>query len=53
MVNVNPSLRIASRAPYTPPALRRKSDSPTSTGSSAPGANFGTELKNSPTRLPP
>jgi hypothetical protein len=45
MVNVNPSLRIASRAPYTPPALRRKSDSPTSTGSSAPGANFGTELK--------
>ena len=46
MVNVNPTLRIASRTPYTPPALRRKTDSPTSTGSSAPGANFGTELKN-------
>ena len=46
MVNVNPTLRIASRAPYTPPALRRKTETPTSTGTSTPGTSFGTELKN-------
>jgi hypothetical protein len=44
MVNVN--LNIASRTPYTPPAMRRKMETPTSTGTSAPGTDFGTELKN-------
>src|ERR1039458_7030142 len=46
MVNVNPTLNIASRTPYTPPAMRRKMETPTSTGTSAPGTDFGTELKN-------
>src|ERR1017187_8672131 len=44
MVNVN--LNIASRRPYTPPAMRRKMETPTSTDTSAPGTDFGTELKN-------
>ena len=44
MVNVN--LNIASRTPYTPPAMRRKMETPASTGTSAPGTDFGTELKN-------
>ncbi|MGD0775754.1 MAG: hypothetical protein ABSC05_23310 [Candidatus Solibacter sp.] len=46
MVNVDPTLRIASRTPYTPPALRRKTETPASTGTSEPGTSFGTELKN-------
>src|ERR1035437_183592 len=44
MVNVN--LNIASRTPYTPPAMRRKMETPASTGTSASGTDFGTELKN-------
>src|ERR1017187_2404047 len=44
MVNVN--LNIAARTPYTPPAMRRKMETPASTGTSAPGTDFGTELKN-------
>jgi hypothetical protein len=44
MVNVN--LNIASRTPYTPPEMRRKMETPASTGTSAPGTDFGTELKN-------
>src|ERR1035441_5256510 len=44
MVNVN--LNIASRTPYMPPAMRRKMETPASTGTSAPGTDFGTELKN-------
>src|ERR1035437_6727670 len=46
MVNLNPTLNIASRTPYTPPAMRRKMETPASTGTSAPGTDFGTELKN-------
>jgi hypothetical protein len=45
MAHVNPTLRIATRVPYTPPALRRKSDTTANTGDSAQGADFGTELK--------
>src|ERR1019366_6277189 len=41
MVNVNPTLNIASRTPYMPPAMRRKMETPTSTGTSAPGTDFG------------
>src|ERR1022692_4058052 len=44
MVNVN--LNIASRTPYMPPAVRRKMETPASTGTSASGTDFGTELKN-------
>ena len=45
MAHVNPTLRISSRAAYTPPALRRKSDIPAGTGNSTKGTDFGTELK--------
>ena len=45
MAYVIPSLRIASRTPYTPPALRRKTNTPASTGNPAAGTDFGTELK--------
>jgi hypothetical protein len=46
MTHAIPTLRTASNPTYIPPALRRKSDTSTSTGNSAPGADFGTELKN-------
>ena len=46
MVNVNPTLRIASRTPYTPPASRRKTETPATTGTSTPGTSFGTVLQN-------
>ena len=45
MAYVIPSLRIASRTPYTPPALRRKTNPPATTRNPAAGTDFGTELK--------
>jgi hypothetical protein len=46
MAHVIPTLRTASRPTYTPPAMRRKSDIPASTGIPAPAADFRTVLKN-------
>ena len=46
MAHVIPTLRTASRPTYTPPAMRRKSNVPVSTGNPAPAADFRTVLKN-------
>src|ERR1035437_9725613 len=46
MAHFIPTLRTASRATYIPPAMRRKSDIPASTGNPAPAADFRTVLKN-------
>jgi hypothetical protein len=45
MSHVNPTLNITSRTAYIPPALRRKTDVPESTGNPDNGTDFGTELK--------
>jgi hypothetical protein len=45
MAHVIPTLRTASLPTYIQPAMRSKSDIPSSTGNPAPAADFGTELK--------
>ena len=48
MAHVIPTLRSATRPAYTPPAMRRQSELPASTGNPAPVADFRTLLKNQP-----
>jgi hypothetical protein len=45
MSHINPTLGTASRAPYIPPAMRRKSDVPASAGDPAAVTDFRTVLK--------
>jgi hypothetical protein len=45
MAHVIPTLRTESRTEYIPPAMRRKSDIPVSTGKSDTATDFGTVLK--------
>ena len=52
MAHIIPTLRIASRQTYVPPAMRRKSDIAASTGKPAQEADFGTELKNQSAAAP-
>ena len=48
MAHFIPTLRTATHPTHTPPAMRRKSDMPASTGNPAPAADFRTVLKNQP-----